>query len=117
MFGKNVDKAKMEVRFRVENFLAKAFKKFHNAIWSCMKLKDVQEVFPMLMPNNFVDQFVFILGCEQCSKTSSEILLGPHYYLKDLKRVYYDYCGLPYGKEDQTLLIDDEFNKLLWNPN
>jgi hypothetical protein len=60
MFEKNVDKAKMEVGFRVENFLAKAFKKFHNAIWSCMKLKDVLEVLPMLMLDNFVDQFVFL---------------------------------------------------------
>jgi hypothetical protein len=30
--------------------------------------------------------------------------------------VYYNSCGLPYGKEDQTLLIDDEPNKAFWNP-
>jgi len=36
-----------------------------------------------------------------------------HYYLKDLKHVYYAYHGKDYGKEDQTMLIDDEFNKVL----
>jgi hypothetical protein len=30
--------------------------------------------------------------------------------------VYYVCRGLPYGKEHQTLLIDDEPNKVLWNP-
>jgi hypothetical protein len=29
--------------------------------------------------------------------------------------VYYGCSGLPYGKEDQTLMIDDEPNKTLWN--
>jgi hypothetical protein len=38
-----------------------------------------------------------------------------HYHLKDLKRVYYGCRGLPYGKEDQTLFIDNEPNKVLWN--
>jgi hypothetical protein len=36
--------------------------------------------------------------------------------LKHLKRVYYGCCGLLYGKEDQTLLINDEPNKTFWNP-
>lgn len=31
--------------------------------------------------------------------------------------MYYACHMLPYGKEDQTLLIDDEPNKALWNPN
>jgi hypothetical protein len=30
--------------------------------------------------------------------------------------MYYVCCGLLYGKEDQTLLINDEPNKVLWNP-
>jgi hypothetical protein len=54
-----------------------------------MKLEDVLEVFPMLMLESFLDCFIFIWGCEQCSKTSSEISPGSHYYLKDLKHVYY----------------------------
>jgi hypothetical protein len=44
-----------------------------------------------------------------------QIYLGSYYYLKDLKRMYYNRCGLPYGKEDQTLLIDDEPNKAFRN--
>jgi len=114
VFGINVDKAKVEVKARVEDFLAKAFEKFYIAIWSCMKLEDVLEVFPMLMPENFMDQFVFIWGCEQCSKMASQISHRSHYYLKDLKYIYYGCCGLPYGKEYQTLFIVDEPNKVLW---
>jgi hypothetical protein len=77
-----------------------------------MKLKDVLEVFPMLMPESFLEQFV---GREKCSKMYGQISPGLHYYLKDLKRVYYAYLGLPYGKEDQTLLIDNEPTKALRN--
>jgi hypothetical protein len=50
----------VEVRVGVENFLAKAFEKFYVTSWFCMKLEDVLEALPMLMPNNFVDCFVFI---------------------------------------------------------
>jgi hypothetical protein len=85
VFGKNVEKTKVEIKVGMENFLSKAFQKFHIAIWSCKKLEDVLEVLPMLMFESFLDWFVFIWGCEQCSKTSSEISLGSHYYLKDLK--------------------------------
>jgi hypothetical protein len=53
MFGKNVDKTKVEVRVGVENFFNKAFQKFHIAIWFCMKLEDVLEIFPMFMPKIF----------------------------------------------------------------
>jgi hypothetical protein len=60
VFGKNVNKTKMEVKVGVDNFLAKAFEKFHVTIWSYMKFEYVLEAFPMLMPNNFVDCFVFI---------------------------------------------------------
>jgi hypothetical protein len=47
---------------------------------------------------------------------SGQISPGSHYYWKDLKWVYYVCLGLPYGKKDQTLLIDDEPTKTLWNP-
>jgi hypothetical protein len=65
----------------------------------------------MLVPKNLLDRFVFIWGREQCSKTCGEISLESHYYLKDLKQVYYACHGLPYGKEDQTFLINNEPNK------
>jgi hypothetical protein len=29
--------------------------------------------------------------------------------------VYYACCGLPYGIDDQTLLINDKPSKTLWN--
>jgi hypothetical protein len=64
------------------------------------------------MPKSFLDRFVLFWGCEECSKMSSEISLGSHYYLKDLKCVYYTCHGKDYGKEDQTLLINDEPNML-----
>jgi len=117
VFGRNANKTKVEVRVGVDNFFAKAFKSFYITIWSCMKFKHVLEALPMLMLNNFVDCFVFIWEHEECSKMSNEISFGSHYYLKDLKCVYYGCHMLPYGKADQTLLIDDEPNKALWNPN
>jgi hypothetical protein len=55
MFGKNVDQTKVEVKTRVENFISKAFQKFHIVIWSCMKLEDVLEVLPMFMLESFLD--------------------------------------------------------------
>jgi hypothetical protein len=82
-----------------------------------MKLEDVLEVLPMLIPETFLEWFIFILGHKQCSNTFGQISLGSYYYLMYLKRMHYDCCGLPYGKEDQTLLVDDEPNKVLWNLN
>jgi hypothetical protein len=55
VFGWNIDNSKVEVRAGVEHFLSKAFKKFHITIWSCMRLVDVLEVFPLLMLEEFVD--------------------------------------------------------------
>ncbi len=104
MFGKYVDKTKVEVRAGVENFLSKAFQKFHIAIWSCMKLDDVLEVLSMLMPKSFLDWFVFIWGCKQCSKTSSETSLESHYYLKDLKHVYYACHRKDYRKGGSSMV-------------
>jgi hypothetical protein len=46
VFGKNVGKTK------VEDFINKAFQKFHIAICFCMKLEDV---LPMLMPESFLN--------------------------------------------------------------
>jgi hypothetical protein len=54
----------MEVRTGVHHFLSLSFKYFYITIWSYMKLEDVLEVFPMLMPETFLEQFIFILGCE-----------------------------------------------------
>jgi hypothetical protein len=58
----------MEMKVGVEHFLFKAFNYFYIAIWFYVKFEDVLEVLPMLIPENFFDQFVFIGGCEQCSK-------------------------------------------------
>ncbi len=113
MFGKNIDKKKMGVKTRVEDFVSQAFKYFYIVILSCMKLGDVLEVFPMFMLETFLELFIFIWGHEQCSKTFGQISLGSHYYLKDLKQMYYACLGLPYGKEDQTLPIDNEPTKVL----
>jgi hypothetical protein len=64
VFGRNVDKAKVEVRVGVEDFFVKAFEKFYIVIWSCMKLEDVLEVLPTFMLEIFMDQFIFIWGSE-----------------------------------------------------
>jgi hypothetical protein len=112
MFGKNIDRNKVEVKTRVEHFLSRAFNYFYIVILTCMKLGDVLEVLPMFMLETFLERFIFIWGREQCSKTSGQISFRFHYYLKDLKWVYYACLGLPYGKEDQTLLIDDEPTKV-----
>jgi hypothetical protein len=60
VFGRNVNKAKVEVRAKVEDFFAKTFEKFYITIWFCMKLEDVLEVLLMFMLENFMDQFIFI---------------------------------------------------------
>jgi len=57
MFGRNIDKNKIEVKVKIEHFFVNAFKKFHITIWSYMKLKDVLEVLLMLMPKIFVGQW------------------------------------------------------------
>jgi hypothetical protein len=85
MFGRNIERSKMEVRTRVEHFLSQVFKYFYIAIWFCMKLEDVLKVLPMLIPEIFLEQFVFIWGSEQCFKMSGQISPGSHYYWKDLK--------------------------------
>jgi hypothetical protein len=47
--------------------------------------------------------------------TINQISLKFHYYLKDLKHIYYRCHELPYGKEDQPLFIDDEPSKAFQN--
>jgi hypothetical protein len=77
-----------------------------------MLLEDVLEILPLLMPKTFIDQFVFVWGCEQCT-TTSQLTHIVYCYLKDLDRVHLACRGLPYGDRDQTLLIDDEPSKAL----
>jgi hypothetical protein len=59
----------LEIRVKVQDFLSQAFEHFYIVIWSCMLLEDVSEILPLLMPKTFVDQFVFVWGCEQCTTT------------------------------------------------
>ncbi len=60
MFGRNIEKSKVEIRARVEHNLSNVFKNFYIAIWSCMKLEDVLEVLPMLMLKIFwMNLFLF----------------------------------------------------------
>jgi hypothetical protein len=113
MFGRNIDTSNVEVRAGVEHFLSNAFKRIYIIIWSYMKLEDVLEVLPMLMLKKFLNEFIFIWGHEQCSKTFGENIVGSYYYTKYLKHVYYACCGLPYWMKDQTLLIDDKPSKPL----
>ncbi len=97
VFGRNIDKSKVEVRVGVEQFLSNVLKELYIAIWSYMKLEDVLEVIPMLMPKKFVNEFVFIWGHEQCSKSFGQITPGSYYYIKDLKCVYYLAMGYLMG--------------------
>jgi hypothetical protein len=60
MFRKNVDMTKMEVKVRMEKFLAMAFKKFYISIWSCMKFEDLLKILPMFMLSCFwINSFSF----------------------------------------------------------
>ncbi len=115
MFGRNIDKNKVEVKIWMEHLFSQVFKYFYIAIWSYMKLEDVLEVLPMLIFETFLEQFVFIWGHEQCSKMFGQIYPRSYYYLKDLKKMYYNCHELPCGKEDQTILIDDEPSKAFQN--
>jgi hypothetical protein len=46
---------------------------------------------------------------------SGQLTTRNYYCLKDLSCVYSACQGLPYGKEDQTLFINDKPNKVLQN--
>jgi hypothetical protein len=65
----NLNISKLEIRASVHDFLSRAFEQFYIVIWSCMLLKDVLEILPLLMPKTFIDQFVFVWGHEQCITT------------------------------------------------
>jgi hypothetical protein len=54
-----------------------------------MLLEDVMHVFLSLVPQAFVDKFVFIWGCEQCTMTLGQVTTRTYYYLKDLNHVYF----------------------------
>jgi hypothetical protein len=62
MFGKNIDKKKMEVKIGVEHFISQVFKYFYIVILSCMKLGKVLEVLPMFMCEMFFGAVYFHLG-------------------------------------------------------
>jgi hypothetical protein len=62
MSGQNIDASKVEIKVGLNEFLSKTFANFHVAIWSCMLLKDVLELLPWLMPQEFITQFFFIWG-------------------------------------------------------
>jgi hypothetical protein len=53
-----------------------------------MLLEDVLEILPLLMPKIFINQFVFVWGCEQCTSTTGQLARSIYYYLKDLDRVH-----------------------------
>ncbi len=57
--GRNIDINKMGARVGVQHFFSQAFKGHYIIIWSCI-LQDVMEILPMLMPQIFIDQFVFV---------------------------------------------------------
>jgi hypothetical protein len=76
VFGKNINKIKVEMRIRVKHFLVHAFEKFYIAIWSCMKLEDVLEILLMLILDTFVDQFVSIWDANNVHRLLVKFLLG-----------------------------------------
>jgi hypothetical protein len=80
-----------------------------------MLLEDVIQVLPLLVPQAFVDQFVFIWGCERCIKILGQFTTWTYYYVKDSNHVYFACWGLHYGIENQTLFIDDEPSKAFQN--
>jgi hypothetical protein len=87
--GRNINSTKMEAKAKVQHFFTHAFKKFYIRIWSCMLIEDVMEVLTLLLLLDFIDQFVFIWGHEQCSITSGQLTVGNYYCLKDLSHVYF----------------------------
>jgi len=107
---------KLEICVRVWDFFFSTFEHFYIVIWSCMLFKDVLEILPLLMPKTFIDQFVCVWGCAQCTTTTCWFTHLVYYYLKDLNWVHLACRGLPYGDKNQTLFIDDEPNKALRNP-
>jgi hypothetical protein len=65
----------LETKVGVQHFLAQAFKRFYIVVWPYMLIEDVMEIFILLLLQDFIDQFVFIWGREQCSMTLSQFTL------------------------------------------
>jgi len=57
---KNLDVSKLEIHVGVQNLLSQAFEHSYIVIWSCMLLKDVLEILPILMPKTLINQFMFV---------------------------------------------------------
>jgi hypothetical protein len=76
MFGKNIDKGKVQVKVGMKHFLVHAFEKFYIVIWSCVKLEDVLKVLPMLILDTFMDQVVFILDANNVQRLLFKFLMG-----------------------------------------
>jgi hypothetical protein len=62
--GSNIDISKLESKTRIQHFFFQVFKKNYIVIWSYMLLEHVLQVFPLLVPQAFFNQFVFIWGHE-----------------------------------------------------
>jgi hypothetical protein len=46
-----------------------------------MLLEDMMQVLPLLMPQVFVDQLVFIWRCKKCTRMLDQFIIGTYYYL------------------------------------
>jgi hypothetical protein len=82
-----------------------------------MLLEDVFKVLALLMPKSFINQFVFVWGCEQCVATMGQFTHINYHYINDLDQIHFACKGLPYEDRDQTLFIDNEPSKAIQNPN
>ncbi len=65
-----------------------------------MLFEHVLQVLPLLVPQALVNQFFFIWGREQCTRTLGQHTKGTYYYFKDLHHVYFACQGLPYQIEN-----------------
>jgi hypothetical protein len=70
----NIDINKVKAKARVQHFYFKYSKKVILQFGLYMLLKDVMQVFLLLIPQIFIDQFVFIWGCEQCARTFGQLI-------------------------------------------
>jgi len=91
-----------------------------SSIWAFLHYYLVMYVVRRCPSNStFVDaqnshrSIVFVWGCERCTTTTCQLIRSIYYYLKDMDWVHLACRCLPYGDKHQTLLIDDEPNKVL----
>jgi hypothetical protein len=92
------------------------FNYFYIGIWSLYKIWGCVGSSSHTHSWNFLGSIHFHLGMWTMFQGFLWNFTQSHYYLKDLKWVYYPCHGLPYGKKHQTLLTDDEPNKVFQNP-